>query len=64
MSFSSPDSWTLGVSTSTSNLRALRHQRGLGAAQIVALHPGITRDQAEDAVALEERLRLPLAKAS
>ncbi len=41
----------------TSNVWALRHQRGLDDDEIVALYPGIEAEQVADAVALEAKLR-------
>lgn len=47
----------------TSNVWALRHQRGLDDDEIVALYPGIEAEQVADAVALEAKLRPALAAA-
>lgn len=47
----------------TSNLWALRRQRGLDDDDIVALYPGIKAEQVADAIALEARLRPALAAA-
>jgi len=47
----------------TSNVWALRHQRGLDDDEIVALYPGIEAEQVADAVALESKLRPVLAAA-
>jgi uncharacterized protein (DUF433 family) len=41
----------------TVSLYALRHERGLDTAHIVALYPGLDAEQVDDAIALEDRLR-------
>lgn len=41
----------------TSAIYALRSERGLARDEIVALYPGLTKDAAEDAFRLEQRLR-------
>lgn len=41
----------------TASLHALRHDRGLETARIVALYPELDEEQVDDAIALEDRLR-------
>lgn len=41
----------------TASLHALRHERGLQTARIVALYPELDEEQVDDAIALEDRLR-------
>lgn len=41
----------------TASIHALRHERGLETARIVALYPELGTEQVDDAIALEDRLR-------